>query len=107
MLHGQTREQMLEAKSVKRAETEAQITAWLESADTNLKSQFSNVPDLYRGLAFSSLTGKASRTQAIKAKCLECCCWQREEVRVCSIKTCPLNPIRPFQKSEVDSEDGD
>ena len=28
--------------------------------------------------------------KAIRAKCLDCCCYQRAEVRACSAKTCPL-----------------
>ena len=28
--------------------------------------------------------------KAIRAKCLDCCCDQREEVKLCPAKTCPL-----------------
>ena len=33
--------------------------------------------------------------KAIKAKCLDCCCGQREEVRECPAKDCPLWQYRP------------
>jgi len=32
--------------------------------------------------------------KAIRAKCLECCCYQRAEVRACPDKTCALWPYR-------------
>lgn len=40
---------------------------------------------------------KLSRLAAVKAKCLDCCCWQRKEVELCTSVTCPLWRIRPFQ----------
>lgn len=32
--------------------------------------------------------------QAIREKCLECCAWNRAEVRECTIKNCVLYPFR-------------
>ena len=32
--------------------------------------------------------------KAIRAKCLDCCCWQTVEVRLCSSETCSLHPYR-------------
>lgn len=32
--------------------------------------------------------------QAIKAKCLDCTCGQREEIKLCPIKNCPLYDFR-------------
>ena len=32
--------------------------------------------------------------KAIKEKCLDCCCGQREEVKMCPVKTCPLHDFR-------------
>lgn len=32
--------------------------------------------------------------KAIRAKCLDCCCGQSFEVRLCPIKDCPLYPYR-------------
>ncbi len=32
--------------------------------------------------------------KAIKAKCLDCCCGQREEVKLCPVKDCPLWQFR-------------
>jgi len=35
---------------------------------------------------------------AINAMCYDCCCFQRNEVRVCSSKNCPLHKLRPWQE---------
>lgn len=32
--------------------------------------------------------------KAIRAKCLDCCCGQPNEVRLCTIERCPLHPFR-------------
>lgn len=51
---------------------------------------------------------KRTPIKAIRAKCIECCCGQMGEVRLCSIKDCPLweyrNGHRP--KEEAMCEDG-
>ncbi len=38
----------------------------------------------------SSATPILRPLKAVRAKCLDCCCDQRAEVRACSAKTCPL-----------------
>lgn len=37
---------------------------------------------------------RLTRSQAIRAKCLDCCCGQRNEVKQCPAKNCPLWPYR-------------
>ena len=32
--------------------------------------------------------------KAIRAKCLDCCCWQANEVRLCPVRDCALYPYR-------------
>lgn len=39
-----------------------------------------------------------SKARAIVAKCLECCCNDRDEVRNCQVYTCPLYEVRPYQR---------
>ena len=47
--------------------------------------------------------------QAIKAKCLECSCGNREEVKQCVIPDCALYPFRqgknPFRAKRILTED--
>ncbi|NLL92287.1 MAG: hypothetical protein GX222_07765 [Ruminococcaceae bacterium] len=33
---------------------------------------------------------RLTRSKAIRAKCLDCCCGSAKEVRLCSIKSCAL-----------------
>ena len=33
---------------------------------------------------------RLSRSQAIRAKCLDCCAGQSKEVKLCHLKDCPL-----------------
>lgn len=35
--------------------------------------------------------------QAIKAKCMDCCCHVRDEIYNCSITTCPLYSFKPVK----------
>lgn len=46
---------------------------------------------------------RITRGKAIRLKCLDCCCGQAHEVRLCSIRKCPLWNYRLGY--EVDSED--
>jgi hypothetical protein len=33
---------------------------------------------------------RLTRGEAIRQKCLDCCCWQSSAIRFCTIKKCPL-----------------
>ena len=33
---------------------------------------------------------RLTRAQAIRAKCIDCCCGQKNEVKLCPITDCPL-----------------
>ena len=37
---------------------------------------------------------------AINAKCVDCCCGQKAEVRRCQITACSLWSVRPYQSKE-------
>lgn len=51
----------------------------------------------YENLAKRVFSGR-SRGAAIKLACLQCCCWQRNEVRDCTIGGCALHQYRPYQE---------
>jgi len=55
-----------------------------------------NIPERYKKQHEKALRGH-SETAAINAKCLDCMCWQREEVRKCTITDCSLYPYRPYK----------
>jgi hypothetical protein len=53
------------------------------------------VPPLSRGLIARSLGGTASPRQAIKAFCLTCTNYDRDEITHCPVWRCPLHAYRP------------
>jgi hypothetical protein len=56
-----------------------------------------NMPVSMRKGYFDAASGKASPRAAIRAHCLECVGWEREEVPACTAVACPLYLYRPFQ----------
>ena len=50
-------------------------------------------------LFFRVYAGQSGLTEAVKAKCLDCACWQIEEITDCRVFTCPLWAHRPYQKA--------
>ena len=51
---------------------------------------------------------EGSRAKAVKAKCLSCCNFSKDDITYCAVLICPLHTVRPYQsKSENDSEDED
>ena len=44
---------------------------------------------------------KKQLREAIRDKCLECCCEQRAEITQCRITKCPLWQHRPYQKMKI------
>ena len=57
-----------------------------------------DMPKIHRANYDEAVSGK-SRKAAIKAFRLECVCWQKEEVRLCTSLACPLYPYRPYKNS--------
>jgi hypothetical protein len=59
----------------------------------------SAVPPSARRSVARAFAGSASPRQAIKAKCLDCCGYDRAEVAGCTVIVCPLHSYRPFQEN--------
>jgi len=55
------------------------------------------VPDSQQWLFYQVYTGENSRSKAIKAKCLDCSTFNKEEIKHCEVFTCPLFNFRPYQ----------
>jgi hypothetical protein len=68
-----------------------------------------SVPDKHKIATERALLKQVPRSVAIKTKCLACCNFDREEVKLCAVYTCPLNPYRPYQSAAAteESDDGD
>ena len=63
------------------------------------------MPRSYRATYDKAIKGKSLRA-AINAFCLECVCWQIEEIRNCTVLACPLYTVRPYQLPQNASEGG-
>lgn len=57
------------------------------------------IPDLYNNF-YKKQYIKAMTTNSLRAavnsKCLDCCCWQSNEVKECTSVECPLYNYRPY-----------
>jgi hypothetical protein len=68
-----------------------------------------HVPQRYRQMYERALRGELSPRAAIKAKCLECCAWQRfdggeDRIGRCTVTGCPLHAYRPFQNAQESAQ---
>jgi hypothetical protein len=61
------------------------------------RAYLSKTPSLSVQIVERAFLGTASPRQAIKAKCLSCANWQRDEVEFCAVETCPVWRYRPYQ----------
>ena len=59
---------------------------------------YKNISDGYKMNYLKAITTN-SKTIKIKAKCLDCCCWQIKEITMCSVSHCPLWSVRPYQNA--------
>ena len=55
------------------------------------------IPAIHKAVYKNAVAGK-SRKDAIKAFCLSCVCWRKEEVRQCTSLACELYAFRPYQQ---------
>jgi hypothetical protein len=62
-----------------------------------IRNRALQMPQSRRGIYLRSAAGTAPPRTAIKAFCLECMGWQREEVRLCTATACPLWLYRPYR----------
>ena len=56
------------------------------------------IPKVHKINYDKAMKGRSMKA-AIKAFCLECVCWQKEEVRLCTDIGCSLYPYRPYKGS--------
>lgn len=59
-----------------------------------------SVPEKHKIATRRALLGQITRSVAIRVKCLQCCGYQRDEIKVCSVITCALHPVRPYQDKD-------
>jgi hypothetical protein len=74
----------------------------IRSLTTAQENLLKSVPASQKSLFIGVFSGKRGRTDAMRAKCLDCVGFARNEVRECRVTACPLWRIRPFQKSTAE-----
>jgi hypothetical protein len=72
----------------------------------NQQSYIDSAGQLYRAQIKRAFEGKSSPRAAIKAKCLGCSNWQREEITHCQVTLCELHAYRPYQSRPAEGSDG-
>lgn len=81
---------------------ETRFKALMERFDElhpKIKGDFKNVPDSYQRLFLEvHLAERPQPAKATKLKCLDCSCWQREEITHCTVRQCGLWKLRPYQE---------
>lgn len=66
-----------------------------EQVEQRLKEIKKHSPSMLK--TFEKAFSGKSKATALKAKCLDCCCYQRNEVEKCTTESCPLWQYRPYQ----------
>jgi hypothetical protein len=64
--------------------------------ESQIAERRAQMPRSYRACYDKAVSGKSLRA-AINSFCLECVCWQIEEIRNCTDLVCPLYTVRPYQ----------
>jgi hypothetical protein len=63
-----------------------------------IASRIEEIPKKYRKI-YKKAVETNSKAAAVKALCLECVCWQKNEIINCPCLACPLYGVRPFTES--------
>ena len=83
------------------------VTPIDQKRQAKIDLRLDRTPKVYRKNYLKAVEGNSLRA-AVNAQCLECVCWQREEVRLCTDLGCPLYPYRPYKEiSKKGREGGD
>jgi len=61
--------------------------------------RIAEMPKKYRKI-YRKAVEDNNKNAAIQAFCLECVCWQKNEITNCSCLACPLYGLRPFVNNE-------
>lgn len=86
-----------EEKQLSREKKMRSLLKNLANSPKKIKEEYKNIPQQLQMLWLRVHCDSASRSDHVKLKCLDCCCWEREEVRKCTTQQCPLWKIRPYK----------
>jgi hypothetical protein len=69
----------------------------MKTGVNRISEYLAGIPVSAKGIVTRAMGKTGGRSNAIKAKCLDCSGWDRAEIADCLVLTCPLHPWRPFQ----------
>jgi len=92
------------AKSVDELVQDARLDVGAAQASAIAK-RLSDMPETCRRTYLRAMQGR-SLAAAVKAFCLECVSWERQEVARCTAPACPLYPYRPFGRERGTTAEG-
>lgn len=70
-----------------------------------IRKHRADIPKVHRKTYDRAMQGKSHKS-AVKAFCLECVSWQKEEVRLCTSLACPLYSYRPYKEKSRQASEG-
>jgi hypothetical protein len=85
----------------KKARSDSKKAEYLERfkmLSPKIRQYYDSIPSTMELLYLKVHCGRPSQRERVKLKCLDCGCWQRDEVTNCNVEQCPLWAIRPYQK---------
>jgi hypothetical protein len=82
-----------------------QVTSTENHRAERIRKHRSDIPKVHRKTYDRAMQGKSLKS-AVKAFCLECACWQKEEIRLCTSLVCPLYPYRPYKEKSKQASEG-
>jgi len=74
-------------------------------SDFGIRKRLNQIPEFLKTFFYKAMKNENSKTIAIKAKCLDCSCYQKKEVTLCPSIYCPLYKFRPYQKPDETEAD--
>lgn len=91
------KEKMKQARIQAQKDWKIESSHFVRTESEKIAEYFSALPDTFKKLWHRCYTGKSSKPEALKAKCYDCSAGDREEIKNCAVKTCPLWHHRPFK----------
>ncbi len=68
----------------------------MRTREEQIAERRGQMPRSYRSNYDKAVSGRSLRA-SINSFCLECVCWQIEEIRNCTDLACPLYAVRPYR----------
>lgn len=89
---------LLHLKDNGRALRESLILTYAKTGEALGAKTILSMPKRYQWLFYKVFNReKTSLREKVKAKCLDCSVFQKDEIARCPVKACPLYEVRPYQ----------